>query len=160
MSGFGQRFPGGLRRGRGRRTSTPVPPEAQHYELDQMANIEASGYTDGDPLEFEEFTGGSQWEEDIEEPQMMEALIGEQAPLQAAEPATGKGKGKPGQGDFRSLIFWTNEQAEIMFWDQLIVFFFYMCHRKHNLLDKRTSRDHVLGTSGRLLPCVQRSMIL
>ena len=102
MSGFGARFPGGLRRGRGRRTSAHVPPEAQHYEQNQMADIEVSGYTDGDPLEGEEFTGGAQWEEGIEEPQMMEAPIDEEHPLQAAEPAKGKGKGEtPGQTERR-----------------------------------------------------------
>ena len=96
MSGFGARFPGGLRRGRGRardrdtpttadrqRTHTPVPPEAQHYEQYQMAEIEASGYTDADPLETEEFTGGAQWEEGIEEPPTMEATIAQGYPLHA-----------------------------------------------------------------------------
>ena len=38
-------------------------------------------------------------------------------------PGKSKGKGKPGQGDFQSIIFWTNEQAKIMLWDQRFVFF-------------------------------------
>ena len=94
MSGFGARFPGGLRRGRGRRTSTPVPPEAQHYEQHQMVEIEVSGYTDADPLETEEFTGGAQWEDGIEESPTMEATIEHGYPLHAAEPAKGKGHEK------------------------------------------------------------------
>ena len=31
--------------------------------------------------------------------------------------------GKAGQGDFQSIVFWTNEQAKIMLWDQPLVFF-------------------------------------
>jgi len=38
-------------------------------------------------------------------------------------PAKGKTKAKAGQGDFQSIIFWTNEQAKIMLWDQPYVFF-------------------------------------
>ena len=38
-------------------------------------------------------------------------------------PAKGKTKTKAGQGDFQSIIFWTNEQAKIMLWDQSYVFF-------------------------------------
>ena len=38
-------------------------------------------------------------------------------------PAIGKTKAKAGQGDFQSIIFWTNEQAKIMLWDQPFVFF-------------------------------------
>ena len=66
------------------RTSAPVPPEVQQ---DQMANVEASGYTGGDPLEFEEFTGGAQWEEDIEEPpDMLVAPNDEHQPLPTTGP--------------------------------------------------------------------------
>ena len=39
------------------------------------------------------------------------------------KPATGKTKAKAGQGDFQSIIFWTNEQAKIMLWDHQYVFF-------------------------------------
>ena len=38
-------------------------------------------------------------------------------------PAKGKAKAKAGQGDFQSILFWTNEQANIMFGNQLYVFF-------------------------------------
>ena len=38
-------------------------------------------------------------------------------------PGKGKTKAKAGQGDFQSIIFWTNEQAKIMLWDQPYVFF-------------------------------------
>ena len=34
-----------------------------------------------------------------------------------------KAKAKAGQGDFQSLIFWTNEKAEIMFLDRLFIVF-------------------------------------
>ena len=37
--------------------------------------------------------------------------------------AKGKTKVKAGQGDFHSVLFWTNEQAKIMLWDQQFVFF-------------------------------------
>jgi len=38
-------------------------------------------------------------------------------------PAKGKTKAKAGQGDFQSIIFWTNEQAKIMLWDHPYIFF-------------------------------------
>ena len=37
-------------------------------------------------------------------------------------PAMGKTKAKAGQGDFKSIIFWTNEQAKIMLMEQQFVF--------------------------------------
>ena len=37
--------------------------------------------------------------------------------------AAGKTKAKAGQGDFRSIIFWTNEQAEIILAERQFVFF-------------------------------------
>ena len=39
------------------------------------------------------------------------------------KPASGKSKGKAGQGDFQSIIFWTNEQANIMLTVLQFVFF-------------------------------------
>ena len=36
--------------------------------------------------------------------------------------AMGKTKAKAGQGDFKSIIFWTNEQAKIMLMEQQFVF--------------------------------------
>ena len=39
------------------------------------------------------------------------------------KPAKGKGKAKAGQGDFQSIVFWTNEQAKIMLTEQQFVFF-------------------------------------
>ena len=39
------------------------------------------------------------------------------------KPAKGKTKAKAGQGDFQSIIFWTNEQANIMLTEQQFVFF-------------------------------------
>ena len=39
------------------------------------------------------------------------------------KPAKGKGKAKAGQGDFQSILFWTNEQAKIMLTEQQFVFF-------------------------------------
>ena len=39
------------------------------------------------------------------------------------KPATGKTKAKSGQGDVQSIVFWTNQQAKIMLWDQQYVFF-------------------------------------
>ena len=41
----------------------------------------------------------------------------------AGVPATGKTKAKAGQGDFQSIIFWTNEQAKIMLTEEQFVFF-------------------------------------
>merc|ERR1719367_803238 len=38
-------------------------------------------------------------------------------------PEKGKTKAKAGQGDFQSIIFWTNEQAKIMLWDHPYIFF-------------------------------------
>ena len=38
-------------------------------------------------------------------------------------PAKGKVKVKVGQGDFQSIVFWTNEEAEIMLWEQQFIFF-------------------------------------
>merc|ERR1719150_2819996 len=40
-----------------------------------------------------------------------------------SKPAKGKTKAKAGQGDFQSIIFWTNEQAKIMLTEQQFVFF-------------------------------------
>ena len=39
------------------------------------------------------------------------------------KPAIGKTKVKAGQGDFQSILFWTNEQAQIMLTEQQFVFF-------------------------------------
>ena len=39
------------------------------------------------------------------------------------KPAEGVAKEKSGQGDLKSILFWTNDQAKIMFGDQLYVFF-------------------------------------
>ena len=91
MSGFGQRFPEGRRRGtgqnlqaqweadnpgHGRQTPQDAPAaEPQHVapaneEEPQpvMEEVDASGYTLQDPLEADEPTGGAQFEEEIEEP--------------------------------------------------------------------------------------------
>ena len=40
------------------------------------------------------------------------------------KPAIGKTKAKAGQGDFQSIIFWTNEQAKVMLTERQFVFFF------------------------------------
>merc|ERR1712004_76387 len=37
--------------------------------------------------------------------------------------ATGKTKAKAGQGDFRSIIFWTKQQAETILTERQLVFF-------------------------------------
>ena len=115
MSGFEARFPDGLRRGRSGRgqnrdrdaptaadrqcTAPAAPQEPQHHDQHQMAEVEAQGYTLPDPLEAEEFTGGAQWEEDIEEPPPMlgaqlDPLHAHWAGEQPAEPKAGESSGQ------------------------------------------------------------------
>merc|ERR1719220_1949099 len=39
------------------------------------------------------------------------------------KPETSRSKAKVGQGDYKSIIFWTNEQSKVMMWDQQFVVF-------------------------------------
>merc|ERR1711994_480567 len=39
------------------------------------------------------------------------------------KPETSSSKAKVGQGDYKSIIFWTNEQSMVMMWDQQFVVF-------------------------------------
>merc|ERR1711994_1202843 len=39
------------------------------------------------------------------------------------KPETSSSKAKVGQGDYKSIIFWTNEQSKVMMWDQQFVVF-------------------------------------
>ena len=39
------------------------------------------------------------------------------------KPETSTSKAKVGQGDYKSIIFWTNEQSKVMMWDQQFVVF-------------------------------------
>merc|ERR1712088_130786 len=39
------------------------------------------------------------------------------------KPGTSTSKAKVGQGDYKSIIFWTNEQSKVMMWDQQFVVF-------------------------------------